>query len=150
MDVVEIDRHARNKIRAVSAVAGKLDVRIGRYRKRAAALDMDQRRELPVIEDRLFKVIGECELALRNEEDILDVTVVRAARPVVPAWVSGIREACPVIVALGIIDVQALRPGLIGGKAESGGQAVRESRDQSVVVGPAKVGDQSGVAVAAK
>jgi hypothetical protein len=110
---------------------------------------MDQRRELPVVEQQRVET-GEMEVAPGHQNYIFDVPVIGAAGPVIKSGIAGIRNIGARVVALRVRNVEALRPGVIGHKAEAGGEAMLDSGDQSVVVGHADGVDKDCAAATAQ
>ena len=77
-----------------------------------------------------------------DQDNILYVAEVRAARTVVHARVAGVLYRCAGKVSLRILDVEALGPGVIGQQAEAGREAMLDGGDEAVVVGHTIVVDQ--------
>ena len=88
-------------------------------------------------------------LALGNDDDVYDVAGSRSRTDRSPIWSCWDSPPWCRQVALRIVDVQALRPGVVGQQAEGRREAMLESRYHAVVVGEGVVADEHRAGAAA-
>src|SRR5438270_8111109 len=146
---MKIDRNSRNQVWAIVAYVRKGVVLPSRHREWCSTLDMHQRRKFPIIDKQRCKAVGDMEVALGDNDDIFDVPEIGSTRPVIQRRIIWVFYVCTSIIPLRVREAKALRPGVVGQKAEVGRKTMLDRGDQAIVISHSVVIDKDRATAAA-
>ena len=144
-----IDGNAGYKVRAVLTVGGEGVVDAGGDVEGCAAEDLNLGSEFPVVDQESGEP-GDPEFALRDNDDVLDVPVVRTAGAVVPGRIVRVLNADTGDIAVRVGLVEALGPCPVCEQAEGSGETVLDGGYQAVVVSCGEVSYKDRAAATAE
>src|SRR5262249_21823967 len=116
--VVGVGVDSRNQVRAVEPDACAGVIHAGGDVERLARKDADQRRNLPVVDNRSLPTLQRTEVAGGDQSGVEDVVHIEAARAPIEPGIGRVLVEGSGDVASGVGNVAALGPGIVCQEAE--------------------------------